>query len=196
MAGQQTYVAIDAGGGLVVIARAKMNVTLNALRLASHDDADLRVSLQPFDSVKNLHAGSLQRTRALNISLLVEPRLELDENRHVFSVLSGSGQRRDDRTVSAGSVEGLFNSEHVGIVGRLLDQLHDRVKAVIRVEKKHVPPRDCLKDIFQRVDIGGLHRQPGLVAVLVSAARFGQLHDRGQVERPVAAVDIPIRNPQ
>ena len=69
------------------------------------DEQDFRVHLEPRDAVHNDDANVLEAVRPGNIALLIEARLELDENRDVLPGPRGPLERADDRRVAACAVK-------------------------------------------------------------------------------------------
>ena len=75
-----------------------------------------------------MHAGLLEPARPLDVRPLVEARLELHEADGLLAALGGADQRRHERRVVGGAVDGQLDREHVGVGGRLLDQPLDRAR--------------------------------------------------------------------
>ena len=62
-----------------------------------HDERQLAVGLQPDQAVHHVRAGLLQLARPGDVRLLVEARLDLDQDEHLLAGLGGVDQRVDDR---------------------------------------------------------------------------------------------------
>ena len=67
--------------------------------------------------------------------------------------LGRSLKRRNDRAFGARSIEGLLDREDVGIVGRLVDESHDRIEALIRMKEQYVSPGNRFKETFRWQDL-------------------------------------------
>ena len=74
-----------------------MHVAANPVRLAPNDERDLRVRLEPGQSVRHVHAEIFQRARPGDVVRFVEPRLQLDEHRDLLPALRRLGERAHDR---------------------------------------------------------------------------------------------------
>ena len=169
----------------VVVAGRQVDVALDAVALAAHDQRDLAVGLEADEAVDDVHAGVLQRARPLDVGGLVEAGLELDDRRDLLAVLGGADQRADDRRVGAGAVERLLDGEHVGIVGRLGDELDHVLERLVRVLQQDVAlgddPEDVVVLLQRRHDL----RRERLVAELaqVVARRRSAPGRRGAAAR-------------
>ena len=74
----------------------------------------------------------------MDVVLFVEPRLELDQRRDLLAVLGGVDERAHHRRVAGRAVQRLLDREHVGVGGRLLHELHDRVERLVRVVQQQI----------------------------------------------------------
>ena len=79
-----------------------MNVTAETLRLATDNQSQLGVSLQPKDSVNHMDPCLLQRPGPFDVGVLIESSLELDQHGHRLARLGGA---RFDEAVPSGSVQ-------------------------------------------------------------------------------------------
>ena len=92
---------------------------------------------QPHQAVIHLHSRFLQIFCPANVGSFVEPRLQLDHHGH-FLLGGRLHQRADDRRILARPVQRLLDGEHVGIMHRALDELHDGGIGIVRVMQQHV----------------------------------------------------------
>ena len=67
--------------------------------------------------------------------------------------LSRFHQSRDHATVLSGSIQDLFDRNHIRISRRFLDQLHHRFKALIRMMHEDVSPLDRIKETLAWLDL-------------------------------------------
>jgi len=106
----------------VVVAGADVGVAAQGVALLADHQRQLAVGLQPDQAVDHMAAGLLQLAGPLDVGLLVEARLDLDQDQHLLAGLGGVDQRVHDRRVAGGPVEGLLDRQHVGVVGGLLQE--------------------------------------------------------------------------
>ena len=69
-----------ARGGRVVVAGAEVRVAADAVLLAPHHQHQLAVRLEADEAVDDLDAGLLHAPRPADVLLLVEARLQLDDD--------------------------------------------------------------------------------------------------------------------
>ena len=85
--GEEADVLVEARGRRVVVAGADVRVAPQPVALAADDERRLRVDLQIGEAVDDVHARLLERTRPLDVALLVEAGLELDDADALLAVL-------------------------------------------------------------------------------------------------------------
>ena len=124
--GEEAEVGVEAGRLRVVVAGADVDVLAHPLALAAGDQDRLHVGLQAGDAVDDVDARLLQRLRPVDVGLLVEARFQLDHADRLLAAFGGADQRRHQRRVVAGPVDGLLDRQHVGVFDRLLDEALDR----------------------------------------------------------------------
>ena len=105
----------------------------------------------------------------------VEAGLQLDQRRDVLAVLGGLHQRLDDRAVAAGAVERLLDGQHVGVFGRALDEVDDRVERIERMVQQHVAVGDLGEQVVASPHAQRLPRRERRVAQRVLARHAVQL---------------------
>src|SRR5271165_1437241 len=94
-----------------------------------------------------MHAGFLQSTSPLYIGCFVKPRFQLNDNRDLLAPLSSFAKRSDDRRIATRSIQRLLDRENVGVLRGLLDEIENRLKALVRMMQKHWPAPDIREDI-------------------------------------------------
>ena len=95
VAGQQPEVRIELGRLLVVVARADVHVATQAVVVATNDEDDLAMGLEPHHPVGHMNAGLLELARPVDVGLFVEASLELDHHRHLLAI-----ERRVDEVLN------------------------------------------------------------------------------------------------
>ena len=124
--------------------------------------------------------------------LLVEPGLQLDDRRHLLPVLRGPPQRPDDRGVLPDSVKRLLDREHVRVIGRRVQKIHDHGERVVGVVQEHVPLADDRKDILVGGEPLGDPRVEGRVLVRRVHGEVVEGKEITDIDRAVDFVDKPL----
>ena len=84
----------------------------------------------------------------LNVVFLVKSRLEFNKNSYLFAVFSSLDKSRNNRRISADTVQGLLDGKNIRIGCRLFDKINHNIKAFIRMMHKSVLFTDSLKNII------------------------------------------------
>ncbi len=163
---QQTEILVDLRGLGVVVARPDVAVATEPVLLASHDENDLRVGLQPHEAIDDVHARPFELTCPDDVRLLVETGLNLHQRRDLLALLGSPDERRHDGCVIGGAVEGLLDREHVRVVGGLGDERLDRGRErVVGVVNEHTALSQHREQVNGPVPGGRQarlgHRDPG-----------------------------------
>ena len=104
LAGEVGEIGVEAGGCLVVVTGAKVDVAADVARFAAENEADLGVGLEVFHAIDDLCSGALEFVGAVEVAGLVEAGLELDEDGDVLAVFRSADQGIDDAGLSRGAV--------------------------------------------------------------------------------------------
>ena len=116
--GEQPDVLVDPRRCRVVVARADVDVALEAVTLAPDHERRLGVDLEIREAVDDVDARLLERAGPFDVPLLVEARLQLDDAHALLAVLGRLDQRRRERRVVARAVDGRLQRRHGRIVRR------------------------------------------------------------------------------
>ena len=96
--GEQAEVLVQPRGLRVVVAGADVGVAAQAaVGLLADDQRELAVRLEADHAVDDVAAGLLERAGPLDVGLLVEARVDLDDDEHLLAGLGGVDQRVDER---------------------------------------------------------------------------------------------------
>ena len=115
---EQADVLVDPRSRRVVVAGADVDVALELVTLAPHDERRLRVDLHVREPVDDVDARLLERARPLDVAPLVEARLQLDDAHALLAVLGGAHQGRGECGVVARAVDGRLQRHDVRLVRR------------------------------------------------------------------------------
>ena len=162
------------------------------MRLAADDEQRLGVRLQPLHAVDDLRAGLLQIAGPLDVAGLVEPGLQLDDDRNVLAGLAGPDQSRDDLAVAAGPVQRLLDRQHIRIGRGLLDQMDDRVEALVWVHQQHIGGGDLGEQIAVFPEGRRRHLRPAGLAMVSQIVPHREPQEVLQIGRAVNRDHLPI----
>ena len=153
----------------MVISGAYLGDMLDAAPLPPGDETDLGVDLDPLKAVLHRAAGVLQPLGPRNIVLLVEAGPQLHEDGDVLAVLRRRGQVLNELGLGGQAVDGDLDGEHIGVVGRLADELEKGVHGVEGIEEERVVPQDLREDPLTPAEAHWKLRGKGLIAQRGSA---------------------------
>ena len=135
-------------------------------------------------------AHLLELARPAHVVLLVEARLDLDEDCDLLAGLRGLPEILDDGGAGGDAVERHLDREDVRVGGCLVDEVHDGAERVVGVLHEVVLRADVLEDVAVHREVGMLIALERLVAQRVMAVDGPrQLLEEGQVDRAVDVVD-------
>ena len=166
-----------------------MDVAADALFLAAHHQRDLTVCFQPQQAVDNVAAGFFQHLRPENIVFLVKTGFQLNQDRHLFSIVRRFSERRDNRGVTADTVEGLLDRQHLRVAGSFLDKIDDRLKGLKRVGQQYIAFADIGKNIILIHQRRNRLRRVRRCLKFVKARQTEHLHENRQIKRSVNLID-------
>ena len=192
VAGKDAAVRIELGCGIVIVSGCKMNIAADACLFSSHHKGNLTVSFKSHKSVDNVAACLFKHLRPYNVILLVKTRLQLNQDRNLFSILRRLGKGRYDRRVAADTVQCLFDGKDSGVFRRLADEIHHRVETHIWMMQENIAFPDHLEDIFVSLETGHRGGRIFFRLVLVEPVQSVHLHEHGQIQRTLDAEDILV----
>ena len=192
-AGEQADVGVDARGLGVVVAGAEVHVSPDAVRLAPHDERDLRMRLESLNAVGDVHAERLQRAREVDVVRLLEPRLQLDEHGHLDAALRGFRQRTHDGAASR-AVQRHLDGERLVVARGGLDELLDRrAERIERMVHEHVALANRVEDRAAGVAQLGRHGRDERRVLELRQVEQGERHEVAQVEQRARRVHLAVR---
>ncbi len=187
--GHQAHVCVKAGGDVVVVAGAQVDITADAVFVPADHKRDLAVGLKANQAVDHVAAGLLELAGPMDVVLLVETGFELDQHHDLLALTGGLGQAAYDRRLSADAVQRLLDRQDVGIAGGLLHQLDHRIKRLEGMMQVDIPLANGIEKVQiilkleRRGRIGQIDQFGALVVIV-------QLVEACQVERPVDRIDV------
>src|SRR5438552_3802737 len=100
-------------------------------------------------------AGVFEGPGPIDVAGLIESRRQFDYSANLLAVSSGCKKRVHNRRMRTYPIQGAANGEHVGISGRLFQEINDRLEGLIRVMKKNV----TLPDRGEHIQLPALHER-------------------------------------
>ena len=137
-AGEQRQVGVVTRRDRMVVAGAEMGVGDQLATLAAHHDRNLGVGLQIEETEHHLRTGPFQLPGEADVGGLVEAGLQLDQGGDRLAALRRLAQCLHDWAVLRGAVKGLLDRQHVRVAGRLLQELHHNLEALVGMVQQHV----------------------------------------------------------
>jgi hypothetical protein len=116
---EQTEVAVEARRSGVVVAGTDVRVAAQPIVVLAHDQDHLAMGLQADDAVGDVDAVLLELIGELDVRCLVEARLELDDDGHLFAVARRGAQIAQHVGVARGAVERHLDRANLGIFAGL-----------------------------------------------------------------------------
>src|SRR5215213_10840079 len=140
-----------------------MKITANAIPFLAHHHDDLAVDLKPHQAIHHMDALLFQHTRPADVALFIEARLELHQDRHLFSPLDRFEQGFHHRRVLSDPVDRLLDGKHIRVTGGCPEKIDDRMEGIIRLVQQDILPLDHLKNIASQRGILKNFRDDGLI---------------------------------
>src|SRR5207247_8347320 len=122
----------------IVIATAKMTVATNAIIVTANDQRNFSVNLVAHEAINDMDTRLFKPARPKNVVGFVKASLQFDHRSDVLAIFGGVGERADNPLLAARTVESLFDRQHLRILGRLFEKIHDRVEAFVRMMEQNV----------------------------------------------------------
>ena len=126
-------VRIELGSLFVIVARAELRDELQAIGAATSDGAYLAMHFVVAEAVDDIASRLLETLGPFDIVAFVEAGAKLEKRRDVLAVFGRRDQRFRQTRLARKTVERNFDRNDIGIGRRLLQQVHKRVHAFIRI---------------------------------------------------------------
>ena len=129
------------------------------------------------EAVDHVGAGLFEPLAPLNVVGFVEAGTQLEERGNLLAVLGRGNQGFRQVRLAGQAVQRDLDAEHRGVVGGLVEHLHERVHAFVGVHKQHIALANLLDDGALLVEYGWPLRGERLVGDL---ARNLGIHHAGK----------------
>ena len=180
----------------VIVARAQMDVMPQPSALAADDQDHLGVGFVPYYAVDHMGAGFLQPVGQSDIGRLVKAGPQLDHHGDLFTRARRVDQVFHHRRIRTGSVEGLFDGQHIRVLCRLTEQLDDRGEGFERVMEQHIMLAHDLEQITPVAELGRQTRREPRVFELRAVDDVADRQQAVEVDRTVDLVEVVGLEPE
>ena len=187
--GDQGEVGILLAGDLVIVARADLGDVAEVPLVLAGDEAELGVHLVVRQAVDDAAAGVLEHLGIVDVVLLVKARTQLEQAEHILSSVGRIGQGRGDLAAGRHAVEGDLDAQNLGVVRRLVNQVHKGQHALEGIAHQQVVPVD-VAEVLALLQADLARGLPLVIAEVVVAAHRAA---EGQVKGDVHRKDHPFR---
>ena len=176
-------VCVQLCSGIIVVTGSEMYISANTILLTADHHRDLAVNFKSEQTVNNMAAGFLKHFRPNNVMFLVKTGLQLYEDRDLLAALCGTCQSRNDRRISAHTVQGLFDGQYIRIRGSFLNETYDRIETHIWVMYKDVFSSDHFKYIVRVGKFPDRCRCISLRLICIESRKSVNFHQECQIDR-------------
>ena len=195
----EAQVGVKARGLLVVVAGAELRDVLQSVFGLARDAADLGVHLVIAEAVEDVATRFLEALRPFDVVVLVEACAQLEQRRDFLARVC----RRDERFGKVGlpgqAVQRDLDRHDRRVGGRLAQELHERVHALIRVEHERFVLGYLVENAAALVEARGPCRREGfrreLGALGIGKPR-AEIPGEAQVERHDGVVHLVAFQPE
>ena len=160
----------------VVVAGAGVHVLLDAVRALADHQAQLRVGLEVGEPVDHVDAVRFQLTGPDDVVALVEPRLQLHQDRHLLAGLGRLDEQRNQRGLRSDPVERHLDGDDVRIAHRGAEERLHRAERLERVVQQHVLIADQVENRFRVLVDAPQHRRRERRVLQVRPRDAGHAH--------------------
>jgi len=115
IAREESDIRVQARRFRVVVARADVHVSPDAIGIASHYQHRLGVRLEPRQSIRHVDAIAFHRACERDVVLFVEACLQFDDHRDLLARLGSCGKRAHNSGVSRCTVQSELDRQHLRI---------------------------------------------------------------------------------
>ena len=134
--GKQSYIRIQLGRCVIVIACSQMYVPPDTVLLPAYHQRNFTVGFKAHQAIDYMAACFFQLLCPHNIIFLIEPGLKLYQYGNLLTVFRRLSQGRNNRGITAHAIKCLLNGKHIRIHCRLPDKIHHRAKGLIRMKQQ------------------------------------------------------------
>ena len=129
--GKEAEVGVKAGGFGVVVSGAEVGVAPQVAALAADHHTGFAMGLESNDAINDMDALVFKLAGPFDVVGFIEAGFEFNEDGDLFPVAGGFDEGLHDGRIAGGAVKGLLDGKDGGIVGRLTDEIDERLKAVV-----------------------------------------------------------------
>ena len=135
---QKADVGIQARRSGVVIASGKVSVAPKALAFTARDEQHLGVGLETDHAIHHLHTDGFKLFSPIDVGFLIKTCLELHHRCHFLATANGFAQQVQHHRVTACSIDGLFDGQHIRVIDRFTQERQDTLKTFERLVNQNI----------------------------------------------------------
>ena len=169
-----------------------MQVASDAVLVLAHDQRHLRVNFVTHQPVHHVHAGLFQLPGPFYIVRFVEPRAQFNYVGHLLAVPYRLHERADDARVAAGAIQGLFDRQHICVLGGLVQKIDDTAEVFVRMMQQNIPLANGGEEVFPTAQAHRHRRDKRRVPLFRGVVAFVNLHKPCRIQRPVDGVQVAL----
>ena len=167
-----------------------MDVAADTVLLHTDHKGNFAVCFKSNQTIDHMTACLLQHLSPVNVIFLIKTSLKLHQHGYLFAIVRRLCQRRDDRRISADPVQGLLDSQHLGIPGSTAHKIHHRIKTLVWMVEQDVSPADIGEDIILIHQSRHWLRPIFSRLEVLKAVQTIHFHQKGEIQRAGDREDI------
>src|SRR5919109_2071852 len=129
-----------------------MAVAPDAVRFLAHHQAGLTMGLVTHQAVHHVGAYFFQRSRPCDVGLLIEARLELDQNRNLLAGLRRLSERVGDRRSRTDAVKRYFDRQYLWIFCRFFDEAGHGIERLVRMKNQDIAAANGAPNVRRSIE--------------------------------------------
>ena len=162
-----------------------MGVTLVRRSLFAGHEHHFGVGFKPHHTIEHLNPNGLHLVGPIDVGFFIKTGFELQHHRHLFATRDCLPQQIHQFRAGSGSVNGLLDDHHIGVIDSLAEKLQHHLKALVRLVQEHIALFKLLKNtvfvlqLFRNGCRKRLKTQLGLIDQIHQLSHANQVHRAG-----------------
>ena len=130
----------------MIVASRQMHIAAQGAAVAPHHQRHLGVGFVADYAVDDVCAGFFEALRPVDVGFFIETRHQLNHYGHRLAIARGLDQQFHHHRLRAGAIDRLLDGDHLRIVGRLRDEVDDRLERLVGMMQQNVAAADAIED--------------------------------------------------
>ena len=149
--GEEREIRIQTRGFFIEIAGTDMRVVTQGVALATLDQQQLAVHLEPGNAENHVDAVFSQALSPTDIGRLVKARRQFHRRQHFLAIVHRVNQRIDYSRIPRHTVQANLDRAHLRVQRRCLQQIHNVVEGMVGIVEEHVLFPDRVENAARRI---------------------------------------------